>query len=170
MLITVIISLAVAVIFFHTMFFGAPFLPTRRSRIVEALDLLDLKPGQLMLELGSGDGRLLREAAKRGVRSIGYELNPLLVLYSRLLSWRYRGLIQIKQANYWNIVLPPCDAVYVFLLNPYMAKLDTKINTEICQPVKVLSFAFPMPDKQPVKDSNGLLLYDYQPVASSPTI
>lgn len=141
--------------------FGAPFLPTLKPQVSRALDLIDLKPGQTLLELGSGDGRILVEAAKRGIYSVGYELNPLLVIYSRLLTFRYRKLIKIKFANFWNVELPKSDGIFVFLLNPYMQKLDNKIVQEKHGSVKLVSFAFQIADKKPSKISNGLYLYKY---------
>ena len=93
------IGIAMVLLFGFTVLFGAPFLPTLKGRTGDALDMLDLKPGELLLELGSGDGRLLREAAKRGIRSIGYELNPLLVIYSKILLFKYRRLATIRLAN-----------------------------------------------------------------------
>ena len=59
----------------------------------------------------TGDGRLLRTAASRGIRGIGYEINPLLVLISRLVCWRYRRLITIHLADFWRVQLPPADAI-----------------------------------------------------------
>ena len=150
-------------IFSFVIAFGAPFLPTLRARTSDALDLLDLKPGETLVELGSGDGRILREAAKRGIKSVGYELNPVLVIYSWLLSVRYRGLIKHKLGNYWNKKLPPCDGIYVFLLNPFMPRLHNKIVQEISNPVKVVSFAFEIPNVKPTTEKNGLLLYKYLP-------
>jgi ribosomal protein L11 methylase PrmA len=71
---------AVLVILFgFVVAFGAPYLPTLRPQITMALDMLDLKKGQTLLELGSGDGRVMMAAAERGWNVIGYELNPLLV-------------------------------------------------------------------------------------------
>ena len=100
MLVLWAIGIACILLFGFTAFFGAPFLPTLDNRTKDALDLLDLKPGDHLLELGSGDGRLLREAAKRGIRSTGYELNPLLVAYSQIKLWRYRHLASFICANY----------------------------------------------------------------------
>jgi hypothetical protein len=147
--------------------FGAPFLPTLSNRKAEALDLLDLKPGQTLLELGSGDGRILRVAAERGIYAIGYELNPALVLWSRLINWRYRHYITVHWGNYWRHPLPITDGIYVFLLNPYMEKLDKKITQEITQSVKVVSFAFAIPGKKPIKDLNGMMLYHYKRSATA---
>ena len=124
--------------------------------------MLDLKPGELLLELGSGDGRLLRGAAKRGIKSIGYELNPLLVLYSKIALLRYRHLAQVKLANYWNVDLPKAQGIYVFLLQPYMQKLHNKIMEESITPVKIVSFAFTIPNKKPAQENKGMRLYLYK--------
>ena len=155
------IGIGLILLFGFTAFFGAPYLPTLTRRTADALVLLDLKPGQLFLELGSGDGRLQVAAAKRGIRSIGYELNPLLVWYSRIKLVRYRRLASVKNANYWTQSLPKADAIYVFLLNPYMEKLHKKILAESSKPVRVVSFAFEIPGKKPVKEINGMRLYIY---------
>lgn len=149
--------------FTYVIVFGAPFLPTLKARTPEALDLLDLKPGQTLVELGSGDGRILRAAAARGIYSIGYELNPVLVLWTMLRSWKYRRYITVHNRNYWHVKMPLADGIYVFLLNPYMKKLHNKIEQECTQPVKVVSFAFAIPGKKPVKELNGLMLYSYKP-------
>ncbi len=59
---------------------GAPYLPTQRRQVDAAIKLLDLKPGAVVYELGSGDGRVARRLATHGYRVIGYELNPLLYI------------------------------------------------------------------------------------------
>lgn len=147
------------IIFASAILFGAPFLPTLRIQRTTAFDLLDMKAGQTLLELGSGDGRILKEAAKRGIRGIGYEINPLLVLYSKLLTFKYRKLVRIHFRNYWHVTLPAADAIYVFLLNSYMQKLDDKLTKEYSKPVKVVSFAFAFPARSPIKEKSGVMLY-----------
>lgn len=162
MLILWAIAILVILLFGFTVLFGAPYLPTLNRRTNDALDMLDLKPDELLLELGSGDGRLLAAAAKRGIKSIGYELNPLLVWYSRVRLWRYRKLAKVKLANYWQIDLPPAQGIYVFLLQPYMQKLDKKITQSKITPVKLVSFAFIVPNKKPAQENNGMRLYLYK--------
>ncbi|MBA2279002.1 hypothetical protein H0V99_00985 [Candidatus Saccharibacteria bacterium] len=142
--------------------FGAPFLPTLNKQTEDIFTLLNLNPGQILLELGSGDGRVLLAAAKRGITAIGYELNPLLATFSWLRCFRYRHLITVRWGNYWQASWPPCDGIYVFLLDKYMKKLDKKIIREISKPVKLVSFAFKIPNKRVVTESHGLLLYEYQ--------
>jgi SAM-dependent methyltransferase len=159
-----LVAFLVVLAFGFVLLFGAPFLPTLKKQTNEALDLLNLKPGQLLLELGSGDGRVLRAATRRGIHAVGYELNPLLVLYSKVRNWPYRQLTKTHWRNFWHVSLAPADGIYVFLLRPYMAKLDKKITHEITRPTKVISFAFALPRRKPAKTQSGLMLYNYQPL------
>ncbi|MFZ1324156.1 MAG: hypothetical protein WAQ57_03295 [Candidatus Saccharimonadales bacterium] len=152
---------AAVILFGFVVLFGAPYLPTLRLTQAEALELLALKPGQTLLELGSGDGRMLKAAAKKGIHATGYELNPLLVIYSRAATWRYRQLVTVKFANFWAVKLPPCDGIYVFLLDKYMPKLHNKVTREISNSIKLVSYAFQIPGKQAITDRNGLYLYKY---------
>lgn len=159
--ITVVICVIIFLCFVFVVLFGAPFLPTLKPQVTQALDLIDLKPGQTLLELGSGDGRILNEAAKRGINAIGYEINPLLVIYSLWITRKNRKLVKVKMQNYWKIKLPKADGIFVFLLTPYMEKLDKKITSEKNGKVKLVSFAFEIPNKKAEKLSNGLYLYKY---------
>src|SRR5690606_196736 len=129
----------IVLLFGFVVLFGAPYLPTLSRQQAEALELLDLKPGQTMLELGSGDGRMLIAAARRGVKAVGYELNPLLVAWSWLVTRRYGDLVTVRWANFWRVNLPECHGIYVFLLDRYMPKLHKKITQEISNPVKLVS-------------------------------
>lgn len=141
--------------------FGAPYLPTLRKQIDDAFDLLDLKPGQTILELGCGDGRILQAAAKRGLKAVGYEINPILVIVSRLRTLRYGKQIKVVWGDYWHEEWPPADGIFVFLLDRYMKKLDKKIIQWNEDTVKLVSFAFKVPHKKATKTKNGLFLYTY---------
>lgn len=147
--------------FTFVVLFGAPFLPTLKARVPEALDLAKLKPGQTLIELGSGDGRVLKAAAERGAKAVGYELNPLLVIYSKILTIRYRKNVKVVWGNYWHKKWPAADVMFVFLLQPYMEKLHKRIIQEYPKGIDLVSFAFTIPTKQPAKEQNGLYLYRY---------
>lgn len=121
------ILLGLVLTFGLVVFVGAPYLPTLKPGVEEAIRLTGLKRGQTLLELGSGDGRVLLAAAKQGIHATGYELNPILVVWSKLITWRYRRLVVVKWGNYWLAKWPETDAIYVFLLQKYMKKLDNKI-------------------------------------------
>ncbi len=141
---------------------GAPYLPTLSPQIDIALDMLALQPGQTMLELGCGDGRVLAAAAKRGWYGVGYELNPILVGIARIRTWRYRKQVRIVWGDYWQASWPDHAGIFAFILPNYMTKLDKKITQQSNHPVKLVSFAFAIPSKKPKHQKNGVLLYEYK--------
>ncbi len=148
-------------LFGFVLLFGAPYVPTMRKQSQTALDMVSLKPGQTLYELGSGDGRVLRQAAQRGYNVVGYEINPLLALIAYVYTWKYRKQVKVVCGNFWKADLAPADAVFVFLLDRYMEKLDNKMKNEVKKGTLLASFAFQIPDKKIAKQSNGIFLYKY---------
>ena len=142
--------------------FGAPFLPTMKKDREAALDLLDLEPGQLFIDLGSGDGSLLVLAAKRGLRAEGYEINPFLWLYSWLRTRRYGRRVKVKLKSFWRADLNEADGVFVFLITKHMERLAKLIDKRSSsRPLKVVSHAFEIPGRQPSQKVGALFLYIY---------
>lgn len=164
MLLDVLFVAAVIVVtsFAFVVFFGAPFLPTLRPQIKAALDLLDLKPGQTMLELGCGDGRVLIAAAERGIQAVGYELNPLLAAIAWLRTRRYGRQVRVIWGDYWRMKWPQADAIFGFILPRYMGKLHNKVMQYPSRPLLIASFAFPITEKKPVRVEQGVYLYEYK--------
>ena len=101
-----------------------------------------------MLELGSGDGRLLIAAAEAGVYATGIELNPLLALYSWLRTRKYGDKVKVVCGNFPKRgSRQETDGIFVFLLDPYMERLNTKITQKYKSRVKLVSFAFKIPNR-----------------------
>lgn len=141
---------------------GAPYLPTRKQQAEQALDLLNLKPGELLVDLGSGDGAILVAAAKRGLRAEGYELNPLVFIVSYLRLLPHRRLVRVRCRNFWNVSLPKdTKGVFVFLLDPYMQRLDSKLSQELTKGARLVSYTFTVPGKKPAKTKQACYLYQY---------
>jgi hypothetical protein len=156
-----LVGCLILLVFSGVLLFGAPYLPTLKKQQKVALDLLSLEPGQLLIELGSGDGRILKEAARRGVMAVGYEINPFLVIYSKITCWPQRKLVKTHWRNFWHISISPADGIYTFLLDRYMPKLDRKIISEIKKPLKLVSYTFELPSRKPIKKQSGLMLYHF---------
>lgn len=149
-------------LFGFVVLFGAPYLPTLGRQQETALDLLDLKPGQTLLELGCGDGKVLVAAAERGIKTVGIELNPVLALISWARTRRYGVQVKVIWGSFWREEWPLTDGIYVFLLDKYMKKLDTNIIQKYPgRNVKLVSFAFKVPGKKHVRSKHGLFLYTY---------
>jgi SAM-dependent methyltransferase len=158
MLVAAIIVIGLAVAFGGVLLFGAPYVPTLDSSAKAALELLDLRPGQTLLELGSGDGKMLVVAAQAGLNVVGIELNPLLVAVSWVRTRRYRKQVRIVWGNFWQTDWPECDAVYVFLLDRFMPKLDRRMQ-KLRKPLA--SLAFQIPDRKPDAEKSGVYVYRY---------
>ena len=149
-------------IFGFVVFFGPPYLPTLDKQVKAALDMLDLSPGDTMLELGSGDGRVLKAAAKRGWKVVGYELNPILVIISWFVTIKYRKQVKLVWGNFWLKKWPPAQGIFIFMIGRQMTKMDKRIQDMPNRPIRLTSFAFQIPTKKPTKQRSGIFLYEYK--------
>ena len=72
---------------------GALYVSTSRVRVAAFIDAVPMKAGQLLVDIGCGDGRVLRMARKRyDVKTVGYEVNLLAYIKARLLCLGDRGI------------------------------------------------------------------------------
>jgi hypothetical protein len=157
----VVLCLIILICFSLVLLVGAPYLPTLRPQVKAALELAKLQPGQTLIELGAGDGRVVVGAARQGYKVIAYELNPILAIVIWLRTRRYRHQVRIICADYWQQQWPPAEAVFTFLLPKYMSKLDRKMKAYKGSPVSLVSFAFKIPGRPIDGQKNGVFLYKY---------
>ncbi|MEO6513489.1 MAG: class I SAM-dependent methyltransferase [Candidatus Saccharimonadales bacterium] len=162
MTLLIFIGLGIAFCFSFVVLFGAPYLPTLNKQLEISLDLLDLQPGQTMLELGCGDGRVLVAAAERGWNVVGYELNPILACLAWLRTRKFGRNVRVVCGNFWWRKWPVTDGIFGFILPRYMSKLDKKVIQECRKPVKVVSFAFAIQGRKPTKKKDGVFMYVYR--------
>jgi hypothetical protein len=158
----VLVAALLLVCFVGVLLRGAPYLPTLKPQVAAALELADLKAGDTLLELGCGDGKVLLAAARQGINAVGYELNPLLVVICWLRTWRYRNQVRIIWGDFWRKPWPEAQAIFVFLLPKYMPKLNKFIVQYKHKPVKLVSFAFTVPGREPTAKKNGVMCYKYK--------
>lgn len=158
MLIITAVLLVVVATFAAVVLRGAPYVPTLDAQAKAALELLDLAAGQTLLELGSGDGKVLVAAARAGLNVVGIELNPLLVIVSWLRTLRYRKQVRIIWGDFWRVEWPECDGVFSFLLGRFMPRLDERMKG-VRKPLA--SFAFQIPGKKITAEKAGVYLYRY---------
>ena len=91
------IIIVIVFLFGFVLLFGAPYLPSHRAQANIALDLLSLKKGQNFYGTWFVVmARVLLLAAKRGHKCVGYELNPMLYVIARIITWRKRDVIEVK--------------------------------------------------------------------------
>uniref|UniRef100_A0AAR2JN23 FATP synthase c subunit lysine N-methyltransferase n=1 Tax=Pygocentrus nattereri TaxID=42514 RepID=A0AAR2JN23_PYGNA len=119
-----------------------PFVPATSTQVRNVLDVLRARSGTLV-DIGSGDGRIVIAAAKQGFHSVGFELNPWLVWYSRYRAWR-EGVhrhTSFHISNLWK-TLRNCEFVET-------NQLEAKLQSELQTSAKVVACRFPFPTWTP---------------------
>ena len=124
---------------------GALYVSTSRVRVAAFMDAVTMNSGQLLVDLGCGDGRVLRMASKRyGVKTIGYEVNWMAYLKARLLCMGNRN-IKIKRKNFWQENLSAADVVFCYLYPDVMQRLSKKFISDLKPGTVVASCNFSLP-------------------------
>lgn len=130
----------------------APFVVTKMELISKILKEAGVKKGKIFYELGSGDGRLVLEAAKLGAKSYGIEQSWMRVWFSRYKA-KKMGLKNafffhgdIFQRNYF-----PADIIYVFLLPKGVEKLEEKLKKELKKGSLIITQTFHFKNTKPIK-------------------
>ena len=130
---------------------GALYVSTTRIRLAAFIRAVPMNSNQTLVDLGCGDGRVLRLARKfYHVRAIGFEINLLAYVKARLLSIGRKG-IQIRRKNFWLQNLSYADVVFCYLYPDVMHRLASKLQTELRPGTWIVSCNFPVPGIQPVR-------------------
>ncbi len=142
------------------MLFGAPFAATRNEKMKIMIGLLELKKGDKFVDLGSGDGRIVIAAAKKGVEAHGYEINPVLVFISKykIKHKNLSGNAFIHWKSYWNVNLNEYTAISVFGIKHIMPSLEKKLMAEL-RKGRIVSNHFKFPNWKVSKEKENLYLY-----------
>ena len=143
--------------------FGAPFQPSSKKRVRIITEIAKIKEGERVAELGSGNGKLVIALAKTGAEVHGYEINPVLILWSR---WKIKKLGLEKKAfvhwkNFWKVDLKKFDVIILFQVYYIMRKLGNKIKKEAKKGTRVVSNTWKFPGKKPVKKISHVYLYKF---------
>jgi SAM-dependent methyltransferase len=138
---------------------GGPFVPTPWVILDEMLKLADIRPDDVVYDLGSGDGRLVIAAAERhGARGVGIERHPDLVVHSRALAAQ-RGLaerVKFVEGDVLEADVRGATVVFMYLLPRLVVQLVPKLRAELPVGARVVSHDYPLepwkPDKTLVFD------------------
>jgi len=130
---------------------GALFIPTYPQMVKAFLEAVPMSSQDLFVDLGCGDGRVLRAARKRyGVRAMGFEVNPFAYFLARIGSISVTG-IQIKWKDFWKEDLSRADVVFCYLFPDVLSCLRKKLESELHTGSMVVSCNFPFPGWNPLK-------------------
>ncbi len=134
--------------------FIAPFVPSPTTVVEYMLKLADLKAGEVLFDLGSGDGRTVIMAAKTfGARGVGIELREDLAkkamgtIHENCLDDR----VTILNSDMFNINLSSADVVYLYLTTSANEKIRPKLESDLKRGARVVSHDYEISGWQPEK-------------------
>lgn len=133
----------------------APYVPTRMGAIRKILKLAGVKKGKKFYELGSGDGRVVIEAARLGAESIGIEQSWIRIFYSRWVAGKQNSAIAKKCKFHHGDIFKrsyfDADIVYIYLLLKGVTKLEEKLKKELKKGAIVITQTYHFPNWKPFK-------------------
>ncbi len=129
----------------------APYVQTPMPVVEKMLELAELGPDDLLYDIGSGDGRIVIEAAKRyGIRAVGIDINPSLIEESRTraLEEGVDGLVRFVCMDAMKADFSAATVVTLYLLPESNTLLKPKLERELRTGARVVSHNYTMRDWQ----------------------
>ncbi|RLI42076.1 hypothetical protein DRO69_10805 [Candidatus Bathyarchaeota archaeon] len=120
----------------------APYVSTPLSVVRQMLILSELRPGELIYDLGSGDGRVVIMAAQEfGARGVGVELREDLVkrAIEKINELGLSDKVKIIQSDMFNTDLSQADVVTLYLTTSANEKVKPKLESELKQGARVVT-------------------------------
>lgn len=130
------------------------FVPTPQSVVDAMLEVTQVKEGDVLYDLGSGDGRIVITAAKRfGVRGVGIDIDPKRIAEANENA-RKEGvshLVTFKQIDLFTADISEATVVTLYLLPRLNVKLRPRLFSQLKNGTRIVSHAFDMDDWAPEK-------------------
>jgi tRNA G37 N-methylase Trm5 len=129
------------------------FVPTPQEVVEKMLELAEVKKGDVVYDLGCGDGRIVVTAAKKyGVKAVGFDINPVRVKESldNVKSNKVEHLVTIKRADIFTLDLREATVVTLYLLPELNVKLMPQL-AKLRPGSRIVSHDFDMRGAKPVK-------------------
>jgi precorrin-6B methylase 2 len=134
-----------------------PYVPTPQEVVERMLELAQVKKGDVVYDLGSGDGRIVVTAAKKyGVRAIGFEIDPERIKESadNIKKAGVGHLVEIRQQDIRTVDLSPASVLTMYLLPEVNLMIRPTIWKQMKPGSRVVSHDFDMGDWKPLKTEN----------------
>jgi SAM-dependent methyltransferase len=125
----------------------APYEETPPAIVERMLRLADLGPGDVVYDLGCGDGRIVIAAVRhRGVRGVCVELDAARLKWARELAEKagVSGLIQFVQGDLFEVPIQDATVVTLYLMRPANMRLKPRLLHDLRPGTRVVSYRFDM--------------------------
>jgi len=137
--------------------FIAPFVATPLPVVKQMLTLAQLKPGEILYDLGCGDGRVVIMAAQEfGARAVGVEMREDLVKQAvgKVSELGLDGRVKIVQSDMFKVDLTGADVVTLYLTTSANDKVKPKLESELRPGTRVVSHDYEILGWRPIKIDN----------------
>jgi cyclopropane fatty-acyl-phospholipid synthase-like methyltransferase len=129
-----------------------PFVPTPKPIVRRMLGLAEVKPGERLIDLGAGDGRIVIAAAREfGANALGVELHPERFAIIRNSAASLKPNLQAVRQNFFTADLSNADIVTMYLLPSVNEALRKKLERELHSGARVVSHDFSIPEWTPAR-------------------
>lgn len=155
---------ALVLIIFYSTSRSAPYVPTPEPIIKKMLTLAEIKPGEIVYDLGSGDGRILITAARDfGAKAVGIESNHSNVIASkqRVHAENLDYRVRIEESDFFQTSISDADVITLYLRQNTNDKLGEKFRRELRPGCRIVSYTFILTEWIPTKidKENHIYLY-----------
>jgi predicted RNA methylase len=142
---------------------GAAYSPSSKVVVRKMLEMAEVDSDDVVYDLGSGDGRIVLEAAKNyNARAVGIEADPLRVIWSKILVKNNRkNRIQIVWGNLFHQNISDATVVTLFLWQRTNEKLKGKLLQELKPGTRVVSYIWKFKGWKPIKIDTKERIYLY---------
>jgi SAM-dependent methyltransferase len=141
----IIFGVVFAIFMLGTATVGAGWEPTSRRKVRKMLEMSGAGPSDVVYDLGSGDGRIILEAARTyHTKAVGIEADPVRVFYSRLVValLHAKGQVRVVWGNFFHVNLADATIVTVFLSQGTNQRLKSKLLSELKPGTRVVSYVW----------------------------
>jgi precorrin-6B methylase 2 len=151
------------ILFAVTMFHGPVFVRSADDKLATMLSLPKLTKRSKVIDLGSGDGKILLALAKKfKLYGTGVEINPPLAFRSRArLAAAGYPEIKIYRQSFWKTDLSAYNVVFFYGTSYVMKKLEAKLQAELKPGTQFVTNFFKLPNLNPAKSKKGVYLYEF---------
>jgi ribosomal protein L11 methylase PrmA len=132
-----------------------PYVPTTEAAVDAMLKLAELKKGDVVYDLGCGDGRIVIAAAKNyGVRGVGIDIDPQRIAEAKANAKRagVENLVRFEENDLFQADFKEATVVTLFLLSSVNLKLKPKLLAELRPGTRIVSNTFDMGDWKAEKE------------------
>lgn len=140
-----------------------PFVPSPQEVVDKMITVAGVKKGDVVYDMGSGDGRIVIAAAKKGARAVGFEIDGDLVKESRenIRKAGVQNLAEIRQQDILTVDFSPATVVTMYLLPDVNLKLKPNLQKQLKSGSRIVSHSFDMGDWKPdrVERVDGRTIY-----------